>query len=457
MIKNSVAASIVFYLISLLTYNNNVLIVEAYLRVSHPIYDEFTELQLQSFVNRLRGDDNRLMRWDASDYTYEQQSNGGCENLNDVLNMLVNESLSSIVTDKAKVLACEYITLCTTENPYNRYLFSLKNGIHKAMIQLVNNPNSSLSAMASNVVYITSHASKENQHTYYEKGALLALGSIIKNEKAASFTSVQIMWAAAALQNLAASYCMPKIRNNDYVKNMGGEEDVEGVFDFISTDEKIQHLGGERCLWDWTAEETNIVIRKESLPILSDGRLIRQELLNDHDLLDTLKMFACRGPVKGLPSNQNVFVGENAIIGRDENNPSIIPWAAVGVLKNLVLEGTSAKEYVEDIMMCLCHTVHSNDWLEANKGMEIMHHMRRSDPCRFYEEEDYFSALTCISNNFIDIDGHTCESYKLASEVECMAPDLFNANLTADTACCECGGGDDQHYHSGVEDESDLI
>jgi len=358
--------------------------------------------QLESLVNDIKGDDVRLMRWDATKYTHKRQSHGGCDHLPTALNTIIQSK-----DDKTQRLACEYATFCITDNPKERAILAQTQGIHQAVTNLVSSKDAQVSAMASHLIYIGSFANADNHQGFVKAGAVKALAAVCKQTKP---LAVQAMYAAAALQNLAASYC---------------DTEDDG-----------------RCYWYWTEKKDHVVIEEDSLPLVSDGTRVRQEMLRDQDLVDILKKMACMGPVQGEMSSKNPFPGENAHMGRDDASPNVLAWAATGALKNLALE-PKAKVLLESTMPCFCRLSHSSDWLEENKGEGVLHHMRRTDPC-WFENDDHTGKL-CIDKHFLDIEGYTCEDYDDASEEECEQVD--KAGTKAESACCACGGGDREADH----------
>jgi hypothetical protein len=225
------------------------------------------------------------------------------------------------------------------------------------------------------------------------------------------------MWAAAALQNLAASYC------------------------------DTEHDG--RCYWDWNLQDNHVVVTPDSLPIVSDGTLIRQSMLQIDGLVQALTEWACTGPVHGQASATNVFPGENGQAGRDDANPNIVAWAATGALKNLALEPT-AKAAIEPSMSCLCRLKKSPDWLEKLKAKDALHFLRRGGhPCWFDESSSpttsdsngSTTAMLCIDDNFIDAQGYSCDGYDNPQPGDCDIRDALFPSVTASQACCGCGGG----------------
>jgi hypothetical protein len=224
------------------------------------------------------------------------------------------------------------------------------------------------------------------------------------------------MWAAAALQNMAASYC-------------GTEND-----------------GG--CYWAWNNKATHVQVEEESLPIVADGTATRLAMLAEENLVEALVDYVCAGPNVEEASDTNILPGENAQDGRDDASPNLIAWAAAGALKNLALEPT-AKERIEDAMPCLCRLRESSDWLEEAKANDALFFMRRVDPCWFREDG---SGDLCIDDNFLDDEEFSCDDYAQATEDECANKDILTGVLASD-ACCECGGG----HRYGIEHEGDEL
>lgn len=218
------------------------------------------------------------------------------------------------------------------------------------------------------------------------------------------------MWACAALQNLAASYCS--------TENDG------------------------RCYWHWPTKKENhgglqqhhVVVNKNGLPMKSNGEAARKQVLDIPGLVQGLIDLACTGPVTGMPNKNNIFPGKNAIVGRDDDNPHLVAWAAAGALKNLALE-PSAKGTLEPALPCMCRLKNSPDWLEQLKSQDMMHFMRRGDPCLFVRHKGM-----CVDHYFVDADGENCEDYEHVTPDECLTEDV-EGNIPASQACCECGGG----------------
>eukprot|EP00536_Pseudo-nitzschia_multiseries_P018957 jgi/Psemu1/328948/estExt_fgenesh1_pg.C_34780001 len=392
---------------------------------------------LQRLIDDLRGDDHRLMRWDATRHTRKKQRRGGsCDELSNALGIVVaaaapppipgdgdgdggtrtttTNTTTTIVADEQHrvALACEFATFCITDNPKQRALLSKTEGVHSAIVKLVASSSARLSSVASHLVYIASFSNAKNHQAFVEEGAIVALGGVLKSDTS---RPIQAMWSAAAVQNLAASYC---------------DTEDDG-----------------RCYWRWNKQSSDrpqLVVRNSSLPIVSDGSTARRQILEDRELVRKLVAHTCRGPVSGKESEENPFPGGNAVAGRDEDSPNIVPWAAAGALKNVALESSFGfLAAIEPAMTCLCRMSYSRDWLEKNKARHVIDHTRREDPCWFGKNGDDYknpNADMCVDRYFVDSDGRDCSEYEKPKRDECATED-FTRTTTAKEACCPCGGG----------------
>jgi hypothetical protein len=373
-----------------------------------------TRTELEGLVQDVRGDDTRIMRWDASEHTAKRQAEGGCDSLPAALDLLTAKSVLS-ADEEVKALACEYATFCITDNPVHRAkLASHGQEIHSAIVKLVTSENPQTSAMASHLIYIATFSNAENHQEFFAAGAVAQLSSVLQNgaKEDSKITPVQIMWAAAALQNLAASYCDTK--------------------------------DDGRCYWFWPKSRDHVVLTKESVSMISSGSSVREAILQNLDLIQVLNDYVCHGAVEGEKSDENPFPGDNAETGKHEVSANLIAWAAAGALKNIALE-PKAREYIEPALPCLCDLAQSPDWLEENKGNRAIAYLRRDDPC--WHEDD---GSICVDHPFYDEAGYTCTDYGEATEEECTTVDRLG--VSANDACCGCGGGDsDEENDDGDE------
>jgi hypothetical protein len=419
----SVAAALLFLLTVTVTTDHS-FYAALLLQLQHqPYTSPLTVTELTALLAVIKGDDYRLMRWDATEYTAIQQATGGCDALPAALRLLAtattttstttNGSRSSNASSTLLGLACEYITFCVTDHAGNRATLAQHGpAVYETIVSLLGEQeNTYASAMAAHVVYIASFANADNIQGFYQADAVPALAAVVKDIEAAPF---QTMWAAAALQNLAASYC-------------------------ATADDG-------RCYWDWPYDDTvpaHVGLTADSLPVIADGTAVRQAMVQDTELVQRLLELACQGPVRGTrPTNQNPFPGVNAVAGQHDASPAVAPWAAAGALKNLALSPAGKSAILQSsnnnrALQCLCRLQHSADWLEENKGEGALHHLRQGGPPCWWDDA---GNTLCVDSDFLDAEGYTCTDYADASEAECKA---VNAKqVAAHEACCACGGGD---------------
>jgi len=353
------------------------------------------------------GDDQRILRYDTTKHTDQRQREGGCAMLKNVSAVIPSDQASL----EAKGLACEYLTYCITDNPAMRVQFA-DLGVHDATVELLEAEKSHTSAMASHLIYISSFANPTN-HKTFAKLAVRPLSRVVVKGSSdlKSVSRHQVMWALAALQNLAASYC--------------------------------DTVNDGRCYWEWNSEETVLSIDNDSLPMVSDGTDVRQAIATDEVLLEAVTLLACTGPVSGPMSTSNPFPGQNARLNEHNDSPNIVAWAAAAVLKNLALE-EDARPIIErtDVVPCLCRLAKSKDWLEQEKATFAIEHLRPNSPCWYRDDR------LCVDKVYTDPDGKTCADYRNVNNTECESVD--EKGLTARKACCVCTGGD---IHDGGRDE----
>ena len=382
-----------------------------------------TALQLRDLLHTVRGDDRRIVRWDATDYTARQQVNGGCDSLGDALQTIIEKaseedtSASDDNNEEIVRLAFEYATFCITDNLAHRaQMTKYSPGIYQSIVHYVSSTNQHTSATASHLIYIASFSNTDNHQGFFQAGAVSALSNVIKTGEQSGLP-VQVMWASAALQNLAASYCQTK--------------------------------DDGRCYWFWPQQKNNVAVKidPDSLPLLSDGDRVRREIANDTDLINKLVQYACQRPVKGRMTRTNPYPGENAQVGVHDESPNLVAWAAAGALKNIALLSQAAP-LIEPALPCLCRLAHSHDWLEENKGQGAIEHLRRDDPC-WFQKKDGRPSL-CVDRVFYDDEHYTCTDYGEATREECTTMDSNGA--TANDACCGCGGGDYETVSSRDEE-----
>jgi hypothetical protein len=417
-------------------------------------------------VNELRGDDVRLVRWDATEHTVDQQD-AQCE-----ANVL-SESVDAVVAAAAAhtattadptalgvvtataVAAMEVLILCITDHPFHRATFLHADGeededdearseaFYKAVVEMLRTSPQSPAAAASaaHLIWIASFASADHHDSFFQAGAVPPLAKIVLDGSAAP---VAAMWAGAALQNLAANYC------TDASRDHGDEEEDEESDGPLTT-----------CWYEWDYDESetdHVLLSHDSGRMVVDAAPVREEMLDVPGLLDRLTDLVCFDGGDSGPG------GAHAVRDRDERNPTIVRWTAAGTIKNLALQPRTKRLLPPRATLCLCRMARSGhgDWLEQAKAQDALHFLRRADPCWFDGEGDEgvrsADVPLCVDHLFVDGEGHTCSEYSTEhmSEEDCQTPDRTDPTLVAAKQCCGCGGGlrdGGSHHHSNVQSE----
>jgi len=389
-----------------LRVSQQIILLAVVLAISFPVAASVVSLtEIQQLVTTLKGDDERLFRWDATEHTHSQQSAGACKNLEEVATLLTT---TSAFNDELLAAAADYSLLCITDNPLNRAKLSQVPDIHKAIVDklIKSSTNTALPALGGHLVYSATYTNEKNHQTFFEQGAVEALAEVIMDDDKTAIP-VQKMYAAAALQNLAASYC--------------------------------ETVDDGTCYWEWTATDEHIQLDPHSLPLHSDATAIRKRILEIPGLVDELIELACHGPIGHDEENEEdlVMPGSNALADAHGLKEEMVTWAAMATLKNLVLEPT-AKKIGEHALSCACLLKESHDWLEEAKAFDFLHHMRRGDDPCFLSGD---GVSICIDDSFLDEGYYHCDEYEGVSKEDCEATLDKITGVTAEVACCECGGG----------------
>ncbi|CAD7955368.1 unnamed protein product [Amoebophrya sp. A120] len=286
-------------------------------------------------------------------------------------------------------LDLEVIHLLTTNSPENRRaLEPLLGYVAHGLTSFGNfTKHSETIATAAEAVWILSFNDKKNQEiltfeynaieklaavldnyfTYYdttrdEQDTAMANRKEMKppqiNVEAAKFAPIAAMWAAAALQNLAASYCSSS--------------------------------SSSRCEWAWDTKSsllqntTAVVIdnafnREDIMAVLVEseghlwekiaGRMLCQNS-NSRKFRDSLKP-ATVEDVRQLAVSKK----EKAMLQDPRYMNQLAVWAFAGLLKNLAIRTESHRFYGEGAWKCLCDLTTSADWLESSKAEKAILHL----------------------------------------------------------------------------------
>jgi len=366
-------------------------------------------------VQYLLADDRRLIRYDAADETASRQRTQACDvGLIEAFNVLAEFSSSAT---HEKVVAAQLITLCSTDNPVNRAKLHTKGSekLYEGLVSMLKLPLENVddktaqraAAVAGEVIWITSFNNELNQKGFHKAGAVRALSNLILSPSCKDTCHYALMWSAAAMANLAADYC---------------------------------HTDTGHCHYDWEIDDDEILYLGtiEESPTAMDNENIRVQIIKTSGVVSRLIDLACSGPVKEKHQHSKYPWPTRSQINLDEDFKSIIPWAATGALRNLIL----SPEYPDSIaidVICFCDFIMSPDWLEYEKAEDSLYRLGLSaeEHCPMPYDE------TCADvDGWISSDGNNCINYE--TDALCIEHgDAFDKDrsINANNACCICGGG----------------
>ena len=267
------------------------------------------------------------------------------------------ETLATSFDDGAN-LSLEYqtklvqlVTLCSSENPDRRHFIGhfQDSVVLKAIVSLLDEDKDSVTAVVGDSIWILSFADMHNRDFFVENAIekmasiLVERANALKNDEAddKSAASLAVMWMAAALQNLAASYC-----------------DTESA----------------HCWWEYEHPEEELPVGEETdyglylheeSPLLFHGGDAAEAIVTavGGELVEVLHRLVCAEPM--TEDEEVIWASEATIEGAGSVDPRIITWAVAGVLKNLSMyeESYDATVYAKD---CLCALTQSADWLVSS-------------------------------------------------------------------------------------------
>jgi hypothetical protein len=257
-------------------------------------------------------------------------------------------SIDDIINDKLKII--KILTLCSSENPTFRQKIGIyKDGkVLKEVISMIDEGDKA-AAIAGEAIWIFSFNNLHNHNYFVDNGAIPKMSEIIvtkgKNDKDHN-AILAVMWVAAALQNLAASYC--------------------------DTD-------SGHCWWEFDDNEDGGLYLHDDSPLVTDGtkaakEIIKSGLRNDNgddgenELINIMKSLACREPM----TEDDRMWPSLATIDDEITDSRITSWAIVGILKNLSMYSASVHATLssED---CLCSLTESEDWLVSSFVFRVLH------------------------------------------------------------------------------------
>jgi len=351
------------------------------------------------------------------------------------------------------------------------------------------------------------------------------------------------MWAAAALQNLAASYCdtdsgrcnwkfhfemndedndyeeMEIEEENDDEEEEENEEEEDKIVSMNNTrssakktkdeyDEKMGKEGKEdeeakrlkmeitkkrisanenenenkpSNSWDDAADAGSLHLR-ESNSVIIDASHTREEILSQPGLFDALLHFACltsnsiitdKNVYTAWPSRAELYdIDEDTQSSSETRRPEIVTWAAIGALKNLVLETAADSGGSQEssgllnlnkgrMKKCLCAVSFSPDWLESSKAQETLNRLGITDDhcrppvfnqngCQDLRKGDISPIESPIAYynapEWTNYDHESCTMYAENNWCEKFGylTSQTSGGISAKEACCSCGGGVDK-------------
>lgn len=330
-----------------------------------PPHVPFESLVSPLLVEYLRAGDRRMVRPSPSGVTILRRDEPTSRSrLDAVIKELVEiRTAQGIVDislpDLARAKAAEAITLFVTDSPTNRAHIGAAPGVFEALVGLIDRAwrnamafdadcaeertqQAFLAAEASaEALWILAFNSPTNHAAILRTNAIEVLASVVvsRDMRGLQTPPRAAMWAAAALQNLAASYC-------------------DGV-----------------CPWVWERGEVGrLTVGHSTLTI--DAESARRHIAAQPGLIDAVVAYACDGPVPEFDGGQAPWPSKANVESRDR--PSIVPWAAAGLLKNLALSDVTAEALLthKDVAPCLCALARSRDSLERSKSSAALYFLQ---------------------------------------------------------------------------------
>lgn len=240
--------------------------------------------------------------------------------------------------DQAKIV--KLLSLCSSEHPeFREKIGTFEDSVGlKAVVSLLDEDDDAVTAAVGDAIWILSFAN-QNNHEYFAKHAIEKMASIIVKKAAdtSSSASLAVMWMAAALQNLAASYCGTDSGHCWW------------LYEFPSGDP------------DQDESEYGLYLHDES-PLIVDASAAATAIFQSAggELVKTLHKLVCAEPMTG--DDYSIWASEATVEGSGIVDPRIVTWAVAGLLKNLSMyEGSYAATY--EARECLCLLTQSEDWL----------------------------------------------------------------------------------------------
>lgn len=330
-------------------------------------------VDLDDLLRFLRADDDRLIRFNLQSQQAEDRQYEICaSHLEHVMDILLqpatpNETnvLSSLDTLRK---AAKLVTMCSLQNPFFRAkIGKYGNGaVLSKIVDMLTCCGDDEAATAAEAIWILSFNNKYNHDYFVENGSLDKLSRVILKPSSSrqmmqhisrsttaettthdSHTNhLAVMWSAAALQNLVASYC--------------------------TTD-------SGHCWWLFDERTKGLQLHPES-PLSIDGSYAAACISQNKDLVNRLQDQVCRGGMDHARDDEEILPSLATIHDTDQDfSPKVTTWSMAGLLKNLALYDSS-KNIPNEVIPCLCVLIGSDDWLEASKASDALYRLGLVEP-----------------------------------------------------------------------------
>ena len=268
----------------------------------------------------LRAGDERLVRPSPTSATAARQAEVSAE---------LAAVLTAVRADDVAPETVAVLHLATTDNPSHRTLIGTAPGVIDTLVRLLAGPPE-VAEEAAEAAWILAFNHPQNHAALLTAGAVKALAELFLRDVSERAS----MWAAAALQNLAASYC------------------------------------NGRCSWAKWGQDIEVVGR-----VTVDGEPARLSIAAHPRLLQAVEEKLCI-EASAWPSQARVA---------DRLKSGITAWAAAGLVKNLALS-IPVQQELHGAIPCLCQLSHSPDWLENSKSAAALQHL--GVDCQGYGKEE---------------------------------------------------------------------
>jgi hypothetical protein len=262
-------------------------------------------------------------------------------------------SIDDIINDKLKII--KILTLCSSENPTFRQKIGIYNDgkVLKEVISMIDEGDKA-AAIAGEAIWIFSFNNSHNHNYFVDNGAIPKMSKIIvtkgKTDKDHN-AILAVMWVAAALQNLAASYCGTESGHCWWEFDYGEDDDNEDGGLYLHDDSPLVIDG-----------------TKAAKEIIKSG--LRDDNSDDgeSELINILKSLACRKPMTEDDKMWPSFATTDDKI----TDSRITSWAIVGILKNLSMYSASEHATLSS-KDCLCSLTESEDWLVSSFVFRVLY------------------------------------------------------------------------------------